>query len=172
MPLTTIVERYVRAQEWTDELSVDHPARRSTLATRLIADSQSYSLYIETDEEQEVMSVFIYTPFAVPADRISEMARLINLINNKLVLGRLASADDGESNSVQFRASVDFTASHCSREQIEIMVNQGMWSLRHYEKALAAVSFADLSALEAWIIHQQRQDESGPDDVSIEPTLQ
>jgi len=155
MPLTAVVASYIEMQGWDDELEIDQGARLSTLATRFNIDGQRARLYVET-----------YSPFAIGPERMGEAARLINIINCELRLGRLSCLDDGDSNYVQFKLAYDFTNAQCSPQQIDVIVGAGVWTLRHYGQALAAVAFADLAAKDSWAAHQQREQAAKPQEES------
>jgi hypothetical protein len=166
MPLTAVVASYIEMQGWDDELEIDQGARLSTLAARFNIDGQRTRLYVETNEERETVTVFLYSPFAIGPERMGEAARLINIINCELRLGRLSCLDDGDSNYVQFKLAHDFTNAQCSPQQIDVMVGAGLWTLRHYGQALAAVAFADLAAKDSWAAHQQREQAARPQEES------
>jgi len=158
MPLTAVVSKFLDDQDWDDRVSIDHVTRCSSLDTFLRVDGQRYQLCIRANEKDECLSLSLYSPFAMPADRMPEAARLFNLVNTRLRYGVVGCLDDGESNAVFCNIAFDVSDAVLSLRQLHVMLDAAVWTLRHFGRAIAAVALADVSALDSWAAHQRRQE--------------
>ena len=108
MQITKVVAQYMNDEEWTDEIEVSDDRSASTVRTQLGIEDQGYRLFLEANEVGEVFTVYMYSPFKVPANRIDAAAKILNRINRtRLRLGRLAVLDNGEASPIQFACSID-----------------------------------------------------------------
>ena len=123
MQITKVVAQYMNDEEWTDEIEVSDDRSASTVATQLGIEDQGYRLFLEANEVGEVFTVYMYSPFKVPANRIDATAKILNRINRtRLRLGRLAVLDNGEASPIQFACSIDVEGGALAPGQIGTII--------------------------------------------------
>src|SRR4051812_17198291 len=66
--LTRVVRAFLAKQEWEDEVSVD--GFMAQVSTFLTIHEQRFKLYIEVNEQEQLLSVFIYSPIRIPVGRL------------------------------------------------------------------------------------------------------
>lgn len=150
MPATRAVAEFMNDESWDDDIVTKEDRAGSTVATTISIEDQPYKLYIEANEVGEVLEIYLYSPFMVPASRISAMTRMLNRINvSKLRLGRLGVLDDADANPVQFRAVVDFEGGSISKRQVGTII-QVCFQLRRFHSLLSAVALTKFSEDDLW----------------------
>lgn len=150
MPLTQVVAQFFNDEKWTDDITVSDDRNSSTVETGLNIENQSYKLYLEANEEGEVFSVYVYTPFNVPPNRIVATAKILNRINfTRLRLGRLAVLENGEPNPIQFGCSIDVEGGTLAPKQIGTVIGV-CFSLGRFHQLLSAVALTKMSEDKLW----------------------
>mgnify|MGYP006077385931 CR=1 FL=1 len=150
MPLTQVVQKYTKLQEWGDEIEVNEERTNSELGSSIGINNQACRFYIQVDENSEQIKVFLYTPFSVPPSRMPEVARLLNIINSYSRLGCFACADDDESNPIRFLAIIDVEGGVVSVEQIATMMSAAVQRMEGYFELFSVLTFTKRKALAVW----------------------
>jgi hypothetical protein len=150
MPLTSVLKRWMDEMEWSDEIEVDEERRSARCSTQYSIVNQSHRLFLETDENKEWFSVFLYGPVNVPILRRSEVAEILNIINLCLGLGRLVFLLGDEPGPIQFLARVDVEGSELAPTQITNLLKAGLGTFETYGDLLAKVALTKLSVDELW----------------------
>lgn len=133
-------------REWCDaeESKIEIETKEDRTAARVSGpidiDGQDHRLFIETDETNQLLSVFVYSPYKVKPARMGDMARILNRINIGLSLGRLACYDDDEDNPVQFLARIDIEGGQLGKTQIGTMISAAGGTFDDCGQLLAAVA--------------------------------
>jgi hypothetical protein len=150
MQITKVVAQYMNDEEWTDEIEVSDDRSASTVATQLGIEDQGYRLFLEANEVGEVFTVYMYSPFKVPANRIDAAAKILNRINRtRLRLGRLAVLDNGEASPIQFACSIDVEGGALAPGQIGTIIGV-CFSLGRFHQLLSAVALTKMSEDKLW----------------------
>ena len=150
MQITKVVAQYMNDEEWTDEIEVSDDRSASTVATQLGIEDQGYRLFLEANEVGEVFTVYMYSPFRVPANRIDATAKILNRINwTRLRLGRLAVLDNGEASPIQFACSIDVEGGALAPGQIGTIIGV-CFSLGRFHQLLSAVALTKMSEDKLW----------------------
>ena len=150
MQITKVVAQYMNDEEWTDEIEVSDDRSASTVATQLGIEDQGYRLFLEANEVGEVFTVYMYSPFKVPANRIDAAAKILNRINStRLRLGRLAVLDNGEASPIQFACSIDVEGGALAPGQIGTIIGV-CFSLGRFHQLLSAVALTKMSEDKLW----------------------
>ena len=159
MQITKVVAQYLNDEECTDEIEVSDDRSASTVATQLGIEDQGYRLFLEANEVGEVFTVYMYSPFKVPANRIDATAKILNRINRtRLRLGRLAVLDNGEASPIQFACSIDVEGGALAPGQIGTIIGV-CFSLSRFHQLLSAVALTKMSEdklLEEFIEEEER----------------
>lgn len=150
MPLTKAVKAWMDSEGWDDDIQVGEDRSTSRVATSFEINDQPYRMFLEANEKDERFSVYLYSPFHVPPARMPEMSRLLNRINTRLGLGRLACHDDDESNPVQFLAVCDVEGGSLSAGQVGTMIAAAVATFRPYGELLAAAVFTKQQVDALW----------------------
>lgn len=156
MPLTAVVAQFLNNEEWEDEISVSEDRLRATVSTTIGIQSQPYRLFFEIYEDDQRVSVFLYSPFTVPPERAAAMARILNRINFQLTFGRLAFQDEGEAEPIQFLAVIDADSSSLSVQQVSILLSF-CFSMDRFHELLSAVAMTKIPEDQLWKEHLDRE---------------
>ena len=174
MRITKTVAEYMSHEEWNDTIRVSDDRSASTVETILGIEGQGYRLFLESNEAGEVFTVYMYSPFTVPANRIDATVKLLNRINRtRLRLGKLTVLDNGESSPIQFTYSIDVEGGSLSPNQIGTVVGI-CFSLSRFHQLLSAVALTKQSADKLWEdfvqeeerLAREQQEEEDPDESS------
>lgn len=139
MRCTQAIQDFLDAQEWTDEIEVNEDRTSGRLATSMTLNDQSCRLYVEAEETEERVYVFLYFPIKTPPARLPEVARLLNRINAPMKLGRLALFDDEDANYIQYKAAIDVEDGTIVGTQIASMIIPGRHTfLRYWDLLMSA----------------------------------
>ena len=150
MQITKVVAQYMNNEEWTDDIEVSDDRSASTVATQLGIEDQGYRLFLEANEVGEVFTVYMYSPFRVPANRIDATVKILNRINRtRLRLGRLAVLDNGEASPIQFACSIDVEGGALAPGQIGTIIGV-CFSLGRFHQLLSAVALTKMSEDKLW----------------------
>lgn len=161
MPLTAAVKTWMDCEDWTDEIEVRVGRTAATVATAMTIDDQSYRLFIEVSEPDQRLYVYFYTPYNVPRHRMDVMARILNRVNCRLALGRLACDDGPEARAIQFKVSVDVEGSALSLTQVSTMISSGVGTFSDFGGLLAGAALTKRPVEELWLEFLVDEDEEG-----------
>jgi hypothetical protein len=145
--LSNVVRAFLAEHDLEDEVTVD--GHTSQVSTYVSIHEQPFKLYIEVDERQQLLSVFIYSPIRVPLCRLPETVQFLNKANTAAAMGRFAIDDDGEANPVQWMCTYDLEGGTITPRQIELMVGYGTHAFRSCWRGIVSVAILDASADEA-----------------------
>lgn len=171
MRLAKTAQQFLTEREWSYELARKDNTQKHNFRTHVTINRQTYSVFIDTDEDQEVVEVYLYSPFSLDSKRVHELAVILNRINMRLVLGRFATDDDDDSNPIQWKAAIDVEGGSLSVDQLSTMVSAGCGSFRQHAELLSVVGFTKCSVDEAWDEFMKRQAQEKEDattDVPVE----
>lgn len=81
---------------------------------------------------------------------MGEMARLLNKINLRLTIGRLACIDDNEPNPVQYRARIDLKGGSLAENQIDTLAIAACRIFTLYDPIIKKIALTKKSASRCW----------------------
>ena len=138
--LSLIVQDALDQLEWQDEITVDEAAGTSQLKTLVNLEDQSCTIYIDTHEASDSISVFLYLPFCVKAAHYPEACMLVNAINTDARHGHLEIVAD--SGRIRLVVSSDVEGANPTGLFVVRMLQCGQALLSHWIGALAAVAIS------------------------------
>jgi len=164
MPLTAVLQQWLDAEEWQDEIEIDDDRKNSSLVTKFVINDQAHRLFLEAHEETKTFCVYLYSPFNVPPARIADMVRILNRINFSYAkAGRLACNDDKESNPVQFQRVIVVEGSSLVPKQIGVMASEAVDVFNVFGELLAAIALTKQPVEDLWSNHieeMQKEEEA------------
>ena len=172
MKLTSVLKEWIDQEEWKGEIQIDDEGNGALFETRVGINNQGHRLILQVDENDEVFTVTLFSPFNVPPARMADMARILNRLNVGLKFGKFCCYDDAESNPVSFEHAIDVEGSELVPQQIGNMVGPVMGAFARSEELLAAVALTKqpIDALWANFLEEgergeETQEESGPSEL-------
>ena len=106
MKLAAKVQEWITLNEWNDKISYDDENQTSSVSFIYIINKQPFKVWVETDENKDMISVYVYAPFNALPNKRHDCSMLFNHINNNTIWGAIAC--DDENGSIRWRHSVDF----------------------------------------------------------------
>lgn len=172
MPLTKVLQEWLNDEGWQDHIETDDSRVRAEISTNFSVNDQPHRLFFNVDEEREWLSVYMYSPMNVPHARMGEVTRILNRVNTRLGLGRLACYDDEESNPLQFLVRIDVEGSALTTRQITSMISAAIGTFRGYGQLLIAAALTKQSVDSLWnefleeeSADQKVREEAGPSEL-------
>ena len=172
MKLTSVLKKWVDQEEWKGEIQIDDEGRGALADGKVGINNQGHRLILQTDEQGEVFTVTLLSPFNVPPARMGDMSRILNRLNVSARFGRFYCWDDEEPNPVTFQHAIDVEGSELVPKQISNMMDAAMSSFALYEELLAAVALTKQPIDALWdnFLEEQEKrakasDESGPSEL-------
>ena len=150
MPITAALSEWLKQEEWEDEIDVKEGRKFAQVVTSVTINDQSHRMFLEANETNQWFSVYLYSPIKVPPAKMGEMTRLINRVNMRLGLGRLACPDDDEANPVQFLARIDVEGGVLEPKQIGNLVGAAFGTFNPYGSLITTVALTKQSAAACW----------------------
>ena len=138
--LALIVQDALDQLEWQDEITVDEAAGTSQLKTLVNLEDQSCTVYIDTHEASDSISVYLYLPFCVMTAHYPEACMLVNAINTDARHGHLEIVAD--SGRIRLVVSADVEGANPTGLFVVRMLQCGQALLSHWMGALAAVAIS------------------------------
>jgi hypothetical protein len=141
-----LIEEFMAAWEWTDELEIDLEEKTTTLNTGIDFAGQSGRLIIKGADGPDILDVYIYYKFQCRADKLEQMAILLNEIHTRWIYGHFVCFDDGH---VRWSHRVDLEGSSPTGTTIERIVRPGWNAVGHFIEPIAAVALTKQGAKQA-----------------------
>ncbi len=142
--LAAIVQEALDYFEWTDEIDDDEEAGKSRVTTGAMVAGQPCDIYIDTYEQLDAISLYVYLPFRVAAENYPQACMLINAINVDARHGHLEILRDG--GRIRLVASADVEGATPTGIFVVRMVQLADAILAHWMWALAAVAVCGQTA--------------------------
>ena len=142
--LAAIVQEALDDLEWTDEIEDDEEAGKSRVTTGAMVAGQPCNIFIDTHEQLDAISLYIYLPFCVTAENYPQACMLINSINVQARHGHLEILRDG--GRIRLVASADVEGAAPTGIFVVRMVQLADAILSHWMWALAAVAVSGQTA--------------------------
>lgn len=162
--LAAIVQEALDDLEWTDEIEDDEEAGKSRVTTGAMVAGQPCDIYIDTHEQHDAISIYIYLPFRVAAENYPQACMLINAINVDARHGHLEILRDG--GRIRLVASADVEGAAPTGIFVVRMIQSADAILSHWMWALAAVAVSGQTA-DALLAEAARRD---GEDETVEAT--
>ena len=142
--LAAIVQEALDDLEWTDDIEDDEEAGKSRVTTGAMVAGQPCDIYIDTHEQHDAISIYIYLPFRVAAENYPQACMLINAINVDARHGHLEILRDG--GRIRLVASADVEGAAPTGIFVVRMIQSADAILSHWMWALAAVAVSGQTA--------------------------
>ena len=101
LKLRNLVETYIKDEDISADKNFEEDDLTSSFHYKYTIRDQSYDVYIDTDDENHLLKIFMYSPYKVIKGKHIESTLLLNEINQRINFGRLSSL--GESESIQYK---------------------------------------------------------------------
>ena len=95
MKYLKLLQEWVKEKEWDDEVTYDKEANTSAVNFKVNIKDQLFSTYIEGDETRDWLSIFMYSPFNLKAEKENDVLKLFNRIHLSTYYGRLVLHEEG-----------------------------------------------------------------------------
>jgi hypothetical protein len=152
-----IINEFLKAREWEDELEVDLENKCVTLRTGVNSDGGSLTLIIEAFDEADIVDVFIYYGFNAKKAKIEQTTVLMNELHLRWRAGRFMVLPDGR---VRWTQRVDFEGSTPTGKSIEQMVSAGFGAVERFNDVISSVAVSKQTAAEAIAEYDSAQEEA------------
>ena len=146
MKLAAKVQECIAINEWNDKILCDDENKTSSVSFIYIINKQSFKVWLETDENKDMISVYVYAPFNALPNKRHDCSMLFNHINNNTVWGSIAC--DDENGSIRWRHSVDFEDTDPSIAAIENAFRVGGNIFNKWYDEITAVALTKTTAQE------------------------
>jgi len=155
--LAAIVQEALDYFEWTDDIADDEDAGSSRVETGAMVAGQPCEIYIDTNEQLDAISVYVYPPFRVRDEYYTQACVLINTINAKARHGHLEILQD--SGRMRLVVSADVEGASPTGIFVVRMLQLADAILSHWMWALAAVAVGGQTADELLAAAARREGE-------------
>jgi len=152
-----IINEFLKAREWEDELEVDLENKSVTLSTGVRSDGGDLRLIIEAYDETDFVDVFVYYSFNAKKTKIEQMALLMNEIHLRWKAGKFMVLPDGR---VRWTQRNDFEGSQPTGKSIEQMVSTGFQAAERFNDVISSVAITKQTAAEAMEEYDAAQEEA------------
>ena len=152
-----IINEFLKAREWEDELEVDLENKSVTLSTGVSSNGGSIRLIIEAYDETDFVDVFVYYGFNAKKTKIEQMALLMNEIHLRWKAGKFMVLPDGR---VRWTQRNDFEGSQPTGKSIEQMVSAGFSAVEMFNDVITSVAVSKQTAAEAIEEYDAAQEEA------------
>lgn len=145
MKLATKVQEWLTQNEWRDKIAFDEENQTSSVSFIYIINEQPFKSYVETYENKNMISIFIYAPFTALPNKRHDCSIVFNHINNNTVWGGIACDENG---SIRWRHSVDFEDTDPSVAAIENAFRVGGGIFKTWYDEIISVALTKVTAQE------------------------
>ena len=145
MKLAAKVQEWITQNGWSDKISFDDENQTSSVSFIYIINEQPFKSWVETYENKNMISVFIYSPFNALSNKLNDCSILFNHINNNTVWGSIACNENG---SIRWRHSVDFEDTDPSVAAIENAFRVGGSIFKEWYDEITSVALTKTTAQE------------------------
>lgn len=164
MPITTVLRNWMISEDWQDKIEISEDGNNATVSTVFVINDQDHRLFLETNEKSDELSVFLYSPFNIPAARRLAIVDIINRVHGRLRLGRFWCPTGEKPRELQFKVVIDVEGSSLSTEQVGIMLESAIHAFRQYGPVFARIALTSEVADSAWNDFLATQDVSQKED--------
>lgn len=145
MKLAVKVQEWITHNEWSDKIAFDEENQTSSVSFIYIINEQPFKVWVETYENKNMISIFIYAPFNALPNKLNDCSILFNHINNNNVWGGIAC---DESGSIRWRHSVDFEDTDVSVAAIDNAFRVGGGIFKTWYDEITSVALTKVTAQE------------------------
>jgi hypothetical protein len=146
--LTDLLRAWLADVEWDDQVVYSAEDQAGYLNAHVPIDGTDYRLYVVAEEAPQYLGLTLYNPLFIPEDRTIEALRLVNQINRRMRVGRMAVV----SNHLQYRALIDVEGCEPEITVIRNLYRNGYYSMRFWMPHLGKLIFAGATARQ---IHEE-----------------
>jgi hypothetical protein len=146
MKLAAKVQEWIAINELNDKILCDDENKTSSVSFIYIINKQPFKVWLETYENSNMISVYLYAPFNALPNKLHDCSILFNYINNSTAWGAIAC--DAENGSIRWRHSVDFEDTDPSIAAIENAFRVGGNIFNKWYDEITAVALTKTTAQE------------------------
>jgi len=151
----SILEDFLAAREWSDELSIDSEKRSVRLETGItLGDQTGHRLIIEASDASDCIDVYIIYGLKCRRAKLDEMSILLNEIHRRWLFGHFTCFEDG---TIQWSHRMDFEGSSATGASIEVALRSGWHVTERFLDAIVAVAMTGKSAKDAIAEYDESQ---------------
>jgi hypothetical protein len=143
-----LLEDYLAAEGWDDELEIDAEARSVTLSTGIGTGNLELSLIVEASDQTECVDAYVYyRRVKCKENKLPEMCQLFNFIHVEGGTGLFSVLPAGH---IRWAHRVDFEGSTPTAVSLQRLVHPGFSAAARFVEPITAVALTRQTALEAW----------------------
>jgi hypothetical protein len=174
MALGSVLGKWMDEVGWKEEIEINDERSGARVSVTLDVNDQPHRLVLETDEQAQIFTLTLVSPFNVPPARMADMARILNRLNCGIRMGRLYCWDDDDANPVIFQQAIDMEGSKLVPKQIHNMMGAAINTFAQRGELLvaAALTKQPIDALWSEYVEQgeKQQEKSREEDGEEGPT--
>jgi len=138
------MKRFFDSDDWGYDQDEDRPG---VLTMSFKGDDGTWRCLARAREEQEQAVFYSIAPVSVPEHRRAEMAEFLTRANYGMIIGNFEmDLSDGE---VRYKTAIDVEGAELTPPLMKGIVYPNVYSMDRYLKGIMAVSFGNISAIEA-----------------------
>ncbi len=138
MRIAKLIEEFIADQGWEETVLRDEETGTSQLETTMSINNQNFLLYIEGNEQNELLFLYLYAPFSVIDGKSVDAILLFNFINDYFTnRGRITVQDDG---GIRYVEIIDLENIEPPTAIIDNMLSSGISMFRNNIEGIAAVA--------------------------------
>lgn len=161
-----LLEEFLAAREWKDELEIDEEAQTAVLNTGINLGELGGRLVVQGNDASDMVDAYVYYDIKCKESKIEQMAILMNGLHMRLAYGRFEVFPDGY---MRWSHRVDFEGSQPSALSIERMAKPGWDIAGKFAGVISAVALTKQTASEALDDYDKEENDSdASDDVPSE----
>jgi hypothetical protein len=165
MRLAEKVQEWIYSLEWEDKIEVDEGNQTSQVNFKYRINEQSFNVWVETDEQTDVVKAYIYAPFKVIPKKSQEFALLLNRINTEIWSGSFIDINGG---NICWRHIVNFADTDPSIKTIDNLFSYGVFVYQTWFEEISAVALTKTTAQDIFDeldTPSESTDENVPDEI-------
>jgi hypothetical protein len=145
MRLADKVQDWINKLDWNETVELDEENQSSELNVSLNINDQSFRLWVETDEENDLIKLYLYSPFNSLSNKYEDCIQLFNRINSRRRFGAIFLLQDGR---IVFRHIIDVENTEPSIEMIANMLGNATGLFENWFDEISSVALTKKTAQE------------------------
>ena len=132
------------------ETKIDGDWKLSRVDTSYVMSGQRYCLSLWVEEHAQHFHLHVEGPWNVRPERVENVLRTIDRINERLPFGELVCGNDGDVYFVQYSVGANAQGGQFTLKHMDDLIDLGARTLDRYGSLLATVALTNTSAKKAW----------------------
>jgi hypothetical protein len=147
MKYQKLLKAWIKEKGWEDEVTYNKETNESVVTFQTGISNQSFSTYIEGDENKDWLSLYMYAPFNVKKEKEIDILKLFNRIHSSTYYGRLVLLDDGQ---IQYKQIISLDKTDPSLSVLESMYGTAILVYEQWLEDLTEIALTK-TTFEQWV---------------------